>query len=75
VPNESHSTNDDDLTDEEVYAFKPGEAESAGTVTLPNGTVLGPSIVGHPENGGQEMMLAADQHVREWWSTQRDTAS
>lgn len=26
-------------------------------------------------NGRQEMMQAADQHVREWWSTQRDTAS
>lgn len=26
-------------------------------------------------NGRQEMALAVDQHVREWWSTQRETAS
>jgi hypothetical protein len=38
------SIDDDDLADEEVYTFAPGEAESAGTVTLPNGVDLGPNM-------------------------------
>jgi hypothetical protein len=34
VPTSSHSTDEDDLDDEEVYTFAPGEPESTGTVTL-----------------------------------------
>jgi hypothetical protein len=45
VPTSSHSTDEDDLDDEEVYTFAPGEPESTGTVTLPNGIVLGPNEV------------------------------
>ena len=55
MPSESHSTDDDDLADEEVYAFEPGEAESAGTVTLANGTVIGPNMVVDSEGRQNEI--------------------
>jgi hypothetical protein len=36
---------DDDLSDEEVYTYGAGEAESCGPITLPNGIVIGPGEI------------------------------
>jgi hypothetical protein len=45
VPTDAHWVDDDDLADEEVYEFAPGEEESAGAVTLPDGRVIRPDSV------------------------------
>lgn len=42
MPSDSNLIDDDDLSDEEVYTFAPGEPESVGAVTFPNGIVIGP---------------------------------
>jgi hypothetical protein len=45
VLGDSDLIDDDDLEDEVVYTFAPGEDESVGTVTLPSGIVIGPNEV------------------------------
>jgi hypothetical protein len=59
---------DDDMSDEEVYEYAPGEAETAGAVTLPNEVVAGPSEIVDADGTRHPVREDSDTRERSAWT-------